>query len=283
MNANKLYQNLEKDFIKPGLSDNWFQYMDSVSDFLCDNFKERSMGLVCDFATEINQVYSAVFPSNDVMQKILDDGACDAMLFVHHPSIWDIRKAPEVFQQMDRDLLKKFKDRRISIYNFHTPLDNYGKYSTSVSLANALSFEIIKPFAYSSGALCGVIAKTQLKNILDLKDHLEEIIDHSASLYNYGNDEIKENKVAIVAGGGNNINILKEALKEGVNTFITGITCKNEHSKMAHEYAEKNRINILGGTHYSTEKFACISMIDYFKEIGLSAKFIDDKPVMEDM
>lgn len=283
MNANKLYQNLDKDFIKSDLSDNWFQYVESVSDFLCDNFKQRSMGLVCDFATEINHVYSAVFPSNDVMKKILDDGACDAMLFVHHPSIWDIRKAPEVFSQMDRDLLKQFKDKRISIYNLHTPLDNYGKYSTSVSLANALSFEIIKPFAYSDGALCGVISKTNLKSVIDLQKKFQKILGHQASLYNYGDNIINENKVAIVAGGGNKLEILKEVYKEGINTFITGITCKNEHSKIAHEFAEKNRINILGGTHYSTEKFACISMINYFTEFGLSAKYIDDKPVMEDM
>ena len=42
-------------------------------------------------------------------------------------------------------------------------------------------------------------------------------------------------------------------------------------------------INVLGGTHYSTEKFACISMVDYFKKIGLSSNFIEDKPVMKDM
>ncbi len=283
MIANKIYQNLEKDFIQLGMSDNWTQYMDSVADFLCDNFKARSMGLVCDFATEINHIYSAVFPSNNVMQKILDDGAYSAMLFVHHPSIWDIRKAPEVFQQMDRDLLQQFKKRQISIYNLHTPLDNFGEHSTSVSLAKALKIKVEKPFASHNGALCGIIGETNLKTVVNLRDEFKKILNHSASLYNYGNNEIKTNKVAIVAGGGNNVEILEEVLSEGINTFITGITSKNEHSKMAHDFALKNRINILGGTHYSTEKFACISMIDYFTKIGVSAKYLDDEPVIEDM
>jgi len=53
--------------------------------------------------------------------------------------------------------------------------------------------------------------------------------------------------------------------------------------RKAHEFAEKHKVNLLGGTHYSTEKFACIAMIDYFKKIGLSAEFIKDEPVMEDM
>lgn len=65
--------------------------MPEVWDYLSPNFRERSMGLVCDFAKEIKKVYSAVFPTDKVMQEIIDDGATDAMLFLHHPSIWDIR------------------------------------------------------------------------------------------------------------------------------------------------------------------------------------------------
>ena len=86
-----------------------------------------------------------------------------------------------------------------------------------------------------------------------------------------------------VAGDGNDVDMLEEITQAGVNTFVTGITVKNNHSKKAHEFAEKYRINILGGTHYSTERFACISMVDYFKKMGLPSEFIEDKPVMEDI
>ncbi len=68
-----------------------------------------------------------------------------------------------------------------------------------------------------------------------------------------------------------------------VNVLVTGITTKNEYSKKAHDLAEKHRINVLGGTHYSTEKFACISMVDYFNKMDLPSEFIEDRPVMEDM
>ena len=46
MKVTQLYQHLEKDFITPEMSDEWAQYMDSVADFLSENFKKRSMGLV---------------------------------------------------------------------------------------------------------------------------------------------------------------------------------------------------------------------------------------------
>ena len=282
MKATQLYQHLEKDFITSEMSDEWAQHMDSVADFLSDNFKKRSMGLVCDFATEINKVYTAVFPSREVMQRILDDGTQDAMLFVHHPSIWDIRKAPEVFQQMDRDLLQQFKDRRISIYNIHVPLDNFGEYSTSVTLTKALGIKPEKSFAPYFGSMCGVFGKTDVATVQDLRKRFQEAVGHEVSLYNYGDNEIKDRTVAVVAGGGLDETI-EEIAQNNVNVLVTGITAKNDHSKKAHEFAEKHKINILGGTHYSTERFACISIVDYFKKIGLLSAFIDDKPVMEDM
>jgi len=240
------------------------------------------MGLVCDFTTEINKVYTAVFPSKEVMQKILDDGVQDAMLFVHHPAIWDIRKAPEVFQQMDRGLLQQFKNRRMSIYNLHVPLDNFGEYSTSASFANALGIKPEKPFAPYFGALAGVFGKTNLATIQELRKIFEKAVGHKVSLYDYGDIKIKEGIVAVVAGGG-----LDEAIKEiaqnEVNTFITGISAKNDHSKKSHEFAKKHKINILGGTHYSTEKFACIKICEYFNKLKLPSEFIEDNPVIEDM
>ena len=101
-------------------------------------------------------------------------------------------------------------------------------------------------------------------------------------MYNYGENEIKDETVAVVAGGGLDETI-EEIAQNKVTVLITGITAKNEHSKKSHDFAKNHRINILGGTHYSTEKFACISMVDYFKIVGLSSEFIEDKPVLEDM
>ncbi len=283
MKASELYEKLDKDFIKPTLSDDWATRMESIEDFLTENFKKRSMGLVCDFTKEVNKIYTAVFPSRKIMKKILDDDIENAMFFVHHPMIWDIRKAPNIFENMDRDLLKYFKDKQISIYNLHVPLDNFSEFSTSVTLAKSLDIKPEKPFAPYFGSLCGVFGKTDLTTIQELRRKFESSVGHEVILYNYGDDNIKNRKVALVGGGGNEIDILKEIVEEKVNTFVTGVTVKNDYSKNTHEFAEKNRINILGGTHYSTEKFACISMRDYFEKIDLPSEFIEDEPVLEDM
>jgi hypothetical protein len=40
---------------------------------------------------------------------------------------------------------------------------------------------------------------------------------------------------------------------------------------------------LLGGTHYSTEKFACQEMCKYFDKFEIKTEFIEDEPMMEDL
>ncbi len=283
MKAARLYAQLEKDFITPALSDEWAKYMVSIADFLTENFKQRSMGLVCDNASEIKKVYTAVFPSNNVMQSIIDKGKKEVMLFVHHPSVWDLAGSPPGFQQMDRSLLEKFKENNISIYNLHVPLDNYGDYSTSVTLAKALDLTDLRPFLEYFGGIAAVFGKTELDTLKEMQEKFAVFLGHQASLYQYGSDKIKNGIVAVAAGGGNLVEVHEEIAREGVNLLITGITVKTPNTLKAHDLAQENKINILGGTHYSTEKPACQAMCDYFRKLGLPSEFIEGTPGLEDL
>lgn len=282
MRATDLYSQLERDFITKDMRDNWAKYMRELEEYLSLNFKERSMGLVCDFTNEINKVYSAVFPTEEILQSIIDDGVTNAMLFLHHPSIWDIRRL-KPFYQMDKELIEKFKENKISIYNLHVPLDNFSEYSTSKTLAEVLYIEIEKPFKEYCGALSGVIGKTRCKSVEKLHDRFSKVLGHNTSLYLYGNNNIKDGRVAIVAGGGNNIGTVSEMIENNVDVLITGISVNNEDYSEVHELEQKNHINVLGGTHYSTEKFACQKMCTYFERFGLVSTFIEGEPVYEDM
>ncbi len=282
MKAERLYQELEEDFVEPEMWDEWAEYMESISDYLTEQFKERSIGLVCDNTDEVNEVYTAVFPEKKVMKEVLEKTDGESLLFMHHPSIWDIREEPP-FKLMDPDLLKKFKDKKISIYILHVPLDNYGKYSTGRSLAEALNIDIEQPFAEYRGGKSGVIGKTEAKTLEEQAKIFQKTVGHEVGIYQYGEEEIKNQKIGLVTGGGLMKSTLKELNKKGINTFITGLTAINEYSRDLHKYAEEKEINLLGGTHYSTEKFACKKMCKYFEEKGLPARFIEGEPVMADL
>ena len=283
MKAVELYAYLEKDFIFPHLYDEFARYIPDLHPYMTDGFKERSMGLVCDFTDEVNSVYTAVFPSDRVMSYMLANEPCNAMLFLHHPAIWDYRGSPQRWFQMDNKWVEQCKDRGISIYAIHVPLDNFGLYSTSRSLTAAMDIEIIEPFAEYRGGLAGVIGKSNCKTVAELKDVFTRTIGHKTKLYQYGDAEIIDGKVAIVAGGGNDMEVLPAVVEKGVHTLITGITVDNERYTEVHQYEKENRINVLGGTHYSTEKFACQRICEYFNSHGIVSQFIDDEPVYEDI
>jgi DNA-directed RNA polymerase subunit RPC12/RpoP len=131
MKAAHLYQQLERDFVTPQMTDSWAQHMGSISDYLSELFKQRSMGLVCDHAETVNKVYTAVFASNDVMQMILDRGETDILLFVHHPATWDIR-TPEMWRAdglgcthcgsmrfISKGDVKVMRGQRMKVYHCH--------------------------------------------------------------------------------------------------------------------------------------------------------------------
>jgi hypothetical protein len=40
---------------------------------------------------------------------------------------------------------------------------------------------------------------------------------------------------------------------------------------------------MIGASHYSTEKFACMRMTKYFESLGFPAEFVKDKPDMGDI
>jgi len=240
------------------------------------------MGLVCDFTENINKVYTAVFPSETVINRIIAGGTADAMLFVHHAAIWDIRQ-PSPFYNIKRELLKRLMENRISIFNFHVPLDHYGEFSTTKSLADALGIEIVEPFAEYRGALAGIIGRTPCKTVEELNAVFSKAVDHQTKLYPYGESLIQDGLVAVVAGGGNNMDVVLQLLEHNTRVLITGITVENEYSLDVHSFEKENHISVLGGTHYSTEKFACKNMCVYFERLGLSSAFIEDVPVYEDM
>ncbi|MCL2637803.1 MAG: Nif3-like dinuclear metal center hexameric protein [Oscillospiraceae bacterium] len=287
MKATELYNTLEKDFITSDFTEDWYNDNWETKDFICDNFKQRSLGLLCDFAVEINKVYTAVFPSDNVLQKILDDKTTDAMLFLHHPLVWDLsinRKNPDsVFYEINAELLKELKKRRISLFNYHLPLDNFSEYSTSKTLADALGVKIEKAFGNYFGAECGIIGTTDCKTVQELNERFSQVVGHETKLYQYGSDEIKDNRVSICAGGGNDMEIVSKLVAFGVNTHIVGISRHSIYSEEAHNFEKENGINLLGGTHYSSEKYACIAMCNYFQKLGIESEFISDIPCLEDL
>lgn len=283
MKAKLLYKQLDSDFELAQLKDDW-SWME-FNEFYSAIFKQRFMGLVLDNAEEITCVFTAVFPSDAVLNWILDSGEMDVLLLTHHPLTWVSTETDANFLAIPRELLASLKGRRIALYTLHTPLDKVGPYSTSMTLANAIDVVPDTTFCEYQGVHVGIIGTTELTTVTELAKKVESAVGHLVKVWNYGSEKIQGQRVAVVAGGGNIPEVIKEIVEAGLNTYVTGITKKNPRypdTLKFHKAAEKEDINVIAATHYSTEKFACIAVLDYFEKLGLKGQFIEDKPLLTD-
>lgn len=283
MKSKELYNKLRSDFIKEGITDlNWAARMPDLDQYLHDEFRQSGMGLMCDFAEEIDKVYTAVFLSDKVLSEVLSDNVTNAMIFSHHPTNWDIEYHNGNYAATEK-YIAMLRDRNISIYVLHHPLDNYGEYSTCKTLADSMNLKIERPAFLYCGAWCGVIGTADCMTVGELHDRYSKAMGHETSLYQYGNENIQGAGIAVCPGGGNASFVINEMLNNDIRILITGVTIVNDHSKEVHKLEKESGINVLGGTHYSTEKFAPMKMCKYFEDLGLPSEFVEDDPKLYDL
>ena len=126
------------------------------NEYISDNFKKRYMGILLDNSQGINSVYTAVLPSNNVLNKILELSKEDVLLVTHHPMIWDIRNTP-VFQDINPALLPTLKQQKISIYTIHVPLDKNGENNSIVPFGVKFEGSVAESLARILRAICRLI------------------------------------------------------------------------------------------------------------------------------
>ncbi|MCL2883918.1 MAG: Nif3-like dinuclear metal center hexameric protein, partial [Oscillospiraceae bacterium] len=226
--------------------------------------------------------YTTVFLSDKVLSKIFNDNVSNALVFSHHPTNWGIQYHGGNYAVEEESVLK-LKERHIALYILHHPLDNYGEYSTCKALTDALHIRIEKPAFSCYGALCGIIGTTACANIHELQTQYAKTVGHATSAYAYGDEDLYGQKIAVCPGGGNQMEVVREILDNNIHTLLTGVTLINEHSQEIHAFEKEHRINLLGGTHYSSEKFAPMAICQYFNSLGLDAEFIPDEPDLYDI
>jgi putative NIF3 family GTP cyclohydrolase 1 type 2 len=284
MNAEELYSILDKDFDIEGLKDDW-SFM-RFSEHITPSFRKRYMGLVLDNTTELKKVNTATIPDLDILDELIRSNETDVLLFSHHAMGYDPTMTGFPFYDIPEDYLLKLKHQHISFYVLHIPLDKNGEYSTSVNLAKHLNLEIIDEFCEYEDVKCGVICKTEKRTATELKEHVQAMIGHEVKLIMHGENNIPEGHVAVAAGGGSVGFAAKELVELGINMYITGNTRQVpgvESIMEFHKIIKEKKINVIGATHYSTEKYACIAMVKYFERLGIPAEFIEGKYYLEDL
>lgn len=240
-------------------------------------------GLQFHNTDKIWKVYTATFANPTVIDEVVSRGERNIMLFTHHP-VPPKTSLTQAYAILEEEYIKKLEEHEITLFSYHIPLDIYGPYAPSYTLGKALGANVYDSFYPQDGADIGALCICGLTKVSELAERLEAAVGHPVKCYAYGEEELKGGKFGILAGGASNPHIYEWLKDHGINTFVTGVTAPVvDWTKRNHENAKAHGINIVSGTHSSTEKFAPKAMCEFFRNLGVESEFIDEEPNMEEL
>lgn len=275
------YFKLNENGVDPAFSKFLPQAYNSIG-FDWENYFEKKFlsifnGLMIKGDSDVTKVYCASFLTDEILEKFISNAEKGDLLFAHHPinmECGDPRgEWGRGFVPLEVNLLNQIKDKGLSIYTCHAPLDIHKEISTNIAIAKSLQAEIIDYFEPYSGGYAGLIC-----NINPINS--EELIRKLKVIFNipYVDFEgLKHNnitRIAIEAGCGDVVESMKEVEAKGVQAYITGeIHChiNNDYGHMKFkemmEYVNTTHMSLIGVSHAASEFLVMKElMTEWFKE-----------------
>jgi len=245
-------------------------------------FLHEKSGLMFDFAQAVDKVYCVVFTTSEVFDRLLAIAKGPSLIFTHHPH--NYHEDSRGIGPFPEDYLKKFEEREIAVYTIHAPLDVGLNICVSKSFADRLSLSNTRPFYKASGGYLGVMGTLDAADI----DATAQYVSRSLGIdtVDVFDNDAEDGFTAVVAGGGDQPEILKKAKELGCTTYITGTAVHRwafepiqKSNKEFHTLAKELKINLIGASHHHTEKCAVQDIAAFLQENGCRATFLED-PVL---
>jgi putative NIF3 family GTP cyclohydrolase 1 type 2 len=214
-------------------------------------------------ATEIDRVYLLVFPEASLLARAIAEergrGAPGAMLLTHH--VADLETSGRGFLSIPVALLDALRAANVVLYVLHAPLDCHPEISTSGALVDGLGLRRTGVFAPYHGGYAGVLGEQAPEPFGAFAARVAALCElprlDAAQIRHAGR---KVARVAVVAGGGDDAEMLAEAGTLGADTYLTGTWWTPQRG----DWADGNRdtlraalpeidINLLGASHDGSE------------------------------
>jgi putative NIF3 family GTP cyclohydrolase 1 type 2 len=226
-------------------------------------FNQLFNGLMLKGEEEVGRIFLAVFPTDEVLAHFIEHSNPGDLLFMHHPLVMecgDPRGAwGKGFIPINPDFISQIKEKRLSVFTLHVPLDYSRTISTSDAMAEAYGAKVVAEFFKDEKGACGVICEIPAANT-------EDLIEKSKSIFQIpyadveGQSHSSITKVAIAAGCGDKVYAMQEAEKLGAQAYITGeIHChidnvygKKKFDEMK-EYCKTTTMSLIGVSHAASE------------------------------
>jgi dinuclear metal center YbgI/SA1388 family protein len=218
-------------------------------------------GLQVENRGSITRIAAAVDASLATVEMAIASRA--DLLIVHHGLFWGCRTP---WTGTTYQLMHLLMEHNLAVYSSHLPLDMHPRLGNNAQLCAALGFRATKPFFFQKDQFLGLQSRTGVL-LEDLKGRLRKAVGGEPVVLPGGPTIC--HRIGVVTGGAGAE--LHQAIKEGIDTFITG-----EGPHWTFTLAEELEVNVLYGGHYATETFGVKALAaDLSKRFGVPWSFLD--------
>jgi putative NIF3 family GTP cyclohydrolase 1 type 2 len=213
--------------------------------------------------TPMDRAYLLVFPFGELIGQVVAEerarGTPGALLFTHH--VADFETSDRGFLSIPVAQLDALRAANVAVYVLHAPLDCHPEISTSGALADGLGLRRVGTFAPYIGGEAGWIGEQAPEPFGVFAERVRALCELSrldAAQVRHAGRPVA--RVAVIAGGGDDLESLREAAETQADTYLTGTWWTPHRSA----WADANRaamrealpalpMNLLGASHDGSE------------------------------
>jgi dinuclear metal center YbgI/SA1388 family protein len=242
--------------------------LDDVVSFLDERLdvakfdEEESNGLILRASDVVTSIAAAVSTSFHAISRAKSAQA--DLLIVHHRS-W-----PQIDLELVEEKHTRLRHNGISLYGAHSALDAAPGISNGDGIAEATGVKVRERFLPYYGGMAGVIGTSggTFQQFVDrLRSALGTLVEAHQNSERFG-------VVAIASGGAPLTSFVQEAAARGADTYVTG-----EITMYTRMYAKERKINLVAGSHYSTETFGVRALAQLVESrFGIAWTFVPESP-----
>jgi putative NIF3 family GTP cyclohydrolase 1 type 2 len=249
-------------------------------EFVEPEYEGRWDGLMVRGADEVRAAATCVFPGDAVVAQLEPA----TLLFSEHPL--DFGDAPG-FLPLARETFADMRERGISFFHAHAPIDQHPRFSPSRLVAQGIGLDALEEYFPIDSALPGgaAIVGQSMLTVDGLADSLRAFLGADIPVHVLTRTQQLAGRVSVVAGGGASRDILAESLARGCETYVTGNAATNcvldfvqTEVREFRALADREHVTLIDATHYGMERPPQLELVRWFQERGLPCRFVENGP-----
>jgi putative NIF3 family GTP cyclohydrolase 1 type 2 len=259
--------------------------------FFDADFTTRFNGLMLRGSEQVPHVFCACFPSPDVVDAFISQARSGDLLFLHHPIDMECGTPQGVqgrgFLPIAPEKLQQMKEKGLSVYACHAPMDTNREIGTNEAIVEALNAEVLEAFYPYGIGFAARVCKIAPVGVDELITRVQEIFEVPyLDVDGFRGGNLIE-KIAVVPGGGDNVEAMEIAEGFGAQALITG-EIHTRHSgdwgeqndAQVTQYAQQTKMALIGASHAASEFLVMkTQMVPYFQNtFDISASALKQSP-----